>query len=169
MLARRLALACGLFLGIVASQGPEFGQQYRQRLGGAIDELNRVVARFDKDAADSGYSEADALAHMQNSSDSLMRRQGKSMEKTITRFRSLLAQQQAFDHSGKFGRLLVLLERADPSLLRTTFHDFEPAVPVTSEGFVFGGIGFVSGWLATMLATLPFGRRRRRRIEATAP
>ena len=36
---------------LTASQLPEFTQQYRQRLGGAVDELLRVVADFDADAA----------------------------------------------------------------------------------------------------------------------
>ena len=46
-IVRIVAVGCGLFGGIVASQGPEFSQQYRQRLGGAIDELKQVIARFD--------------------------------------------------------------------------------------------------------------------------
>ena len=45
--ARIAAVGFGVLGGFLASQGPEFSQQYRQRLGGAIDELNRVVARFD--------------------------------------------------------------------------------------------------------------------------
>ena len=39
---RRLGLAIGLLVAAVASQAPEFAQQYRQRLGGAIDEINRM-------------------------------------------------------------------------------------------------------------------------------
>src|SRR5918997_1279123 len=35
-IARTMAAALGLVGGVVASQGPEFAQQYRQRLGGAI-------------------------------------------------------------------------------------------------------------------------------------
>ena len=47
MLARRLALAIALLAGLIGSQGPEFAQQYRQRLGGALEELNRIVSEFD--------------------------------------------------------------------------------------------------------------------------
>ena len=45
MILRRLAFAVSLLLGALASQLPEFAQQYRQRLGGAIDELQRIVAQ----------------------------------------------------------------------------------------------------------------------------
>ena len=51
LLLRRLAMAMGLLFALVGTQGPEFAQQYGQRLAGAIDELSRVVATFAVDAA----------------------------------------------------------------------------------------------------------------------
>ena len=50
LLLRRLALAIGLVCGLLGTQAPEFAQQYRQRLAGAVDELSRVVATFDAEA-----------------------------------------------------------------------------------------------------------------------
>ncbi|MFL4990854.1 MAG: DUF2937 family protein, partial [Microvirga sp.] len=47
-LVRIVAFGMGLLGGVVASQGPEFGQQYRQRLGGAVDELRQVISRFER-------------------------------------------------------------------------------------------------------------------------
>ena len=47
MILRYFALAVALAAGLVTSQLPEFSQQYRQRLGGAIDELSRILADFD--------------------------------------------------------------------------------------------------------------------------
>ena len=38
MFVRKLALAISLLAGLIGSQGPEFAQQYRQRLGGAVEE-----------------------------------------------------------------------------------------------------------------------------------
>ena len=43
MFVHRLALAIALLAGLIGSQGPEFAPQYRQRLGGAVEELNRIV------------------------------------------------------------------------------------------------------------------------------
>ena len=51
MFTRRLAAAIGLLFALLGMQGPEFTQQYRQRLGGALDELKRAVSVFDADAA----------------------------------------------------------------------------------------------------------------------
>ena len=53
-IVRIVAFGCGLCGGIIASQGPEYAQQYRQRLGGAIDELRQVITRFEADAQASG-------------------------------------------------------------------------------------------------------------------
>ena len=49
-----LALIVGVVFGGAFSQAPEFAQQYRQRLGGALDELTAIVQRFDQDAARAG-------------------------------------------------------------------------------------------------------------------
>lgn len=47
---RTLGRALGVLAGIVGTQGPEFAQQYGQRLAGTVDELRRVVAGFEADA-----------------------------------------------------------------------------------------------------------------------
>ncbi len=51
MILRRIVFFLAILLGVAASQVPEFAQQYRQRLGGAVDELNRMLTEFDADAA----------------------------------------------------------------------------------------------------------------------
>jgi len=43
MIFNRIAFALALFAAVLGSQFPEFAQQYRQRLGGALDELDRIV------------------------------------------------------------------------------------------------------------------------------
>ena len=53
LLRNTMTMAFGLAGALTLSQAPEFAQQYRQRLGGALDELRRVVADFDADAAKS--------------------------------------------------------------------------------------------------------------------
>jgi hypothetical protein len=47
MYARRFALAVAVLARLIGSQAPEFAQQYRQRLGGALEELNRIIAEFE--------------------------------------------------------------------------------------------------------------------------
>ncbi|MBB3444674.1 hypothetical protein FHT93_004547 [Rhizobium sp. BK379] len=42
-IGRGVILAVGLAGGTLFSQAPEFAQQYRQRIGGAVDELRIIV------------------------------------------------------------------------------------------------------------------------------
>jgi hypothetical protein len=61
MFARRLALAIAVLAGLIGSQGPEFAQQYRQRLGGALEELNRIVSEFDAEVRGQNMTRAEGL------------------------------------------------------------------------------------------------------------
>ena len=57
MVFRRIALSFALIVGMAMTQLPEYAEQYRQRLGGAIDELSAIVARFDSDSSQQGLTE----------------------------------------------------------------------------------------------------------------
>src|SRR5437763_12722940 len=83
MFLRRIAALIGLFFAVAASQLPEYAQQYRQRLGGAIDELNAVIDRFDAEAAQSGMDEQQGIAHLQQSEDRFVQQRGAQMRDTI--------------------------------------------------------------------------------------
>ena len=169
MIGRILALAIGLMAGLAASQGPEFAQQYRQRLGGAIDELRQVVVRFESDAQASGLSREAAITRLREQAEPVARAQGDAMEQIGDRLSALETQRDAFADAGPFNRLLVMMHRVDPGLARATYLDFEPAWPATAEGLATGGAGFAAGWLAVWflaramarsLGRLVPGRRR---------
>jgi hypothetical protein len=85
MLARRLALAIAVLAGLIGSQAPEFAQQYRQRLGGALEELNRIVSEFDGEGRRQNLSRAEALKRLEGNSDPLARERGEDMDKAIER------------------------------------------------------------------------------------
>ena len=157
-LVRTIAVAMGLVGGVVDSQGPEFAQQYRQRLGGAIDELQRVIQRFDTDAVANGQSRTNAIDRLRASPDNLVSRQGDAMRANVERLERLQRHRQEFSEAGAFDRLLTLLRDADVDLAEATYQDFEPAVPATQEGVVAASAGLVIGWGLTLL-TVGFSRR----------
>ena len=159
MIGRTIAVAVAAVVGVATSQLPEFGQQYRQRLGGAIDELRRVAASFDQDAADNDLDRPAALAEMSRNPSGLVQDRAASMMVTMERLDDLEAQQQAFRDAGAFGRLYTLSTHFDPPLVAATWEDYEPAVPATAEGLVSAGGGF----LATLLLFLGLGSLFRRR------
>lgn len=159
-------MAVGLLLALVFSQAPEFLQQYRQRLGGAIDELRRVVAQFDAEAKAQSLSREAGIARLRANADPLAQARGIDLAGDVERERRLSAQDGAFAAAGPVGQYWVFLERLDPELVSRTYGIYQPAVPVTAAGFVAAGVGFVAGYGGLRMAAAPFGRRRRREAVA---
>ena len=162
MLARRIAAAIGLMMAVVTSQLPEFVQQYRQRLGGAADELAAIVAEFDGEASHMSLRRDQALDRLKRNPDELARERGQDLEATVVRSDRLARQRAAFTSAGPVSQYAVMAEDFDPRLAAQTYRDFQPAVPVTSAGVTAGVAGLVLGWLLTHLAAWPLRRWRHR-------
>ena len=168
MLARRFAAAIGLILAVVTSQLPEFVQQYRQRLGGAYDELKSIIADFDVQARSLSLDREQAVDRLEANPDELAKARGRDIEATVERAARLGRQRDAFATSGPISQYAVLLEDFDPRLARQAYRDFEPAVPVTSSGLLAGLTGLVTGWLLTHAIAWPLRRKGRNPGEADA-
>ncbi|WP_150522710.1 DUF2937 family protein [Roseibium sediminis] len=151
-----------LLTGTTTSQLPEFAQQYRQRLGGAIDALQEVMADFKRDAEAFGMSIDAAIERLKGTPDEFAQRRGTTMEDTRTRLANLEQQQAELQSSGPFARLGVFLTSLDTELARATAEDYEPAVPVTTEGLASAGIGGLIGLVLGRLL-LGVGRLGRRK------
>ena len=161
MFGRTLSLAIALLAALAASQLPEFTQQYSQRLGGAIDELTRVVQRFDKDSVAVGEQRQGALERLATSPDELTRRQSAAMAENIARLDRLEAQQAEMAVAGPLRRMQAFLSDPDPQIAKATWDSFEPGIPATGEGVATGGAGFlVGGGLSSVLGRM-FRRRPR--------
>lgn len=166
MVRRTLLLASALFAGVVTSQAPEFAQQYRQRLGGAVDELARIVGDFDRDAAKVGLDRSRAIASLSSNSDELVRLRGANIAYTASRYERLRAQQQALEQSGALGRIQTVMFNPDGELASATWDAYEPAVPTTAAGAATAAIGFFAVYLlagCAHVAAYPLRRRQRLR------
>ena len=163
MFWRSIAFILAVVAAVAASQAPEFAQQYRQRLGGAVDELARVIQNFTADAQASGADQTAALALMAKNTEPLVRQQAVSMAQTIIRYQHLTDQQAAFANSPPFARLGVFMQEFDRPLVESTLRSYEPAVPTTMEGIVFAAGAFVVVYAVLRFLTLFFGPFRHRR------
>lgn len=163
MILRYFALAVALCAGLVTSQLPEFSQQYRQRLGGAIDELSRILAEFDADAARLSLSREEGIARMKTNADELVRQQGAHIQENSARLVRLRQQLIEYASAGPLARVGVMLGNFDRGVAQRAMDDFEPAVPLTSEGAIATAAGAVAGWGLVRLLFLPLVLRRRRR------
>ena len=158
---RRLSLAFGVLIGVAASQLPEYAQQYRQRLGGAVDELHAVMAKFDADSGQAGLSRDQAIARLRADADTFVQQRGVQTADIVARAQRLERQRQDFSTAGPVNRLIVMARDFDPAIARGAYASFEPTVPVTSEGFLAGIVGFMAGAGLFRLAAAPFRRRVR--------
>jgi hypothetical protein len=168
MLVRRLAVAMALLFGLVGAQAPEFAQQYRQRVGGALDELERVIALFDAEAKREDLTPAQAITRLEQNSDPLARDRGRDMDETIARAGRLQAQFEAMATAGPIRRLYVLARNFDAPVARRTLDSYEPAAPLTFEALTAGGLAAFWGWAATHIFAWPLRRRPKARPEVLA-
>lgn len=157
------ALIVSLAGGAVASQAPELAQQYRQRLGGALEEVAHVVADFDADAARNNLRREEALALHDQAEEPFLRDRGQSIRRTIARFERLRHQSKRLGELPPVLRPLAVIAAPDQAVLEGTVRNFEPAVPLTAHGLAWTAVGLLSGFGVFRLAAFPFRRRASRR------
>lgn len=168
MLLQRLAMAIGLLFALLGTQGPEFAQQYRQRLAGAIDELQRGVATFSAEAASHDLTTEAAIARLKANPDLLARERGQDIESDISRLARLSQTLAALRDAAPLTRLAIFVRNFDPEVARRSLADFEPAVPTSVEAFVVGAIAGLFGWGGAHLSAWPIRRRLARRRQERA-
>jgi len=175
MIIGRIALFFAMLFGLASTQAPEFWQQYRQRLGAAVDELSAIVAQFDAQNAQQHLSESAAVDHLEHSPDPVVQGQGDEMQRFIARLARLRRAQAAFDEPNLAVRWLKLASAFDVSIAERAYAAYQPAVPATAEGFIAGLIGFIIGGGLVHLIGLPikhrhklFGRRKTEPAELKA-
>jgi hypothetical protein len=165
-LRRFLIILVGFAGGLTGSQFPEFAQQYRQRLGGALDELRQIVADFDADAAKNGLTREEALATYGRSPEPFLRDRGVTMAGVMRRFESLSEQRAKLELASPLTRPIVVLRSPDERVMEGAWADFEPAVPVTNAGIVWAAAGLltfgIAGWLVAKILKLLASALRRR-------
>ena len=162
---RIIASIAGIALAVVLSQFPEYAQQYTQRLGGAVNELRIVTERFDREASDAGLDRQQALARYEASSDQFLAGRGSGEAANFVRYEQLqqtLARIQNADALERFQSLPAYL---DSDIGVQTLQNYKPAMPVTVEGILYAGAGFLIGFLLMSgiwrFGALPFKWRQR--------
>ncbi len=167
MISKILGFAAALSGAVAGSQLPEFSQQYRQRLGGALAELQHVVERFEQDANAVGMSVETALTELETAQHELFQRRGISMRSHVDRYQQLDQQQRAFEELPAMMRPIALLQGYDQKTLDATWQAFEPAVPLNASGGVWAGGSALTAFLALFMPSkllgLLFGRKQSKR------
>jgi hypothetical protein len=153
-----VGLIIALAVGALFSQAPEFTQQYYQRIGGAVDELQRMTDQFNENARRLGYDRESALGVMSADPKPLIRGLAGIETENAARLARLRKQQTYLASSSALSRVFYLSANYDAPLASATWNAFEPAVPLTPTGFGFAFLGFIFGSL--LFSGLTFAARR---------
>ena len=140
--------------GLGFAQLPAFMQQYLQRLGGHVDEARSNLVHVTGDAA---FRTLDAPAR-HTLAVALEQRAGE-----------LATGEAAIRGAGASVRPFVFVRELDPDIALATLRAFEPALPLSAAGLVYGVAGIVIGWISYEVLKAPAGwALRRRRARRTS-
>lgn len=129
------------------SQAPEFTQQYRQALGGAVAELQVVAEDFDRASEQAGLSRNEALEQYRDTDNSFLGERGRQIAGTLDRYERLKGQAEAIETAGPFERIWLVIQNPDMRIVEGARERFEPAIPLTIAGGVMALLGGFVGWL----------------------
>lgn len=147
MIARVFAAVLALFGAGTMSQAPEFTQQYRQALGGAVAELELIAQDFDGASARAGLSRDQALTQYRETDNAFLSERGRQIEGALNRYERLKVQAAALESAGPFERIWLVLREPDLRVVEGARARFEPAIPLTIAGGVMALVGAFLGWL----------------------
>jgi hypothetical protein len=143
LLDRLLLVAAVVGGGLV----PGFIAQYRQRLGGRLDQARLDLAPWQKLADQYHHGDLQQLIQYHlGSEDPTFHAEGGLIQSLLATVQQL---QQAADalHTSLIQQSGYLLLHADPALTRATFSDWVPTFALSTEGVLFALLFGFSVWL----------------------
>ena len=126
---------------------PSFVAQYRQRIGGALDQGLRDLAPFQEIANQRYNGSMQALVqHHLNSTDATFHSEGAAISAMIESAQRLRDAAQALN-ADLLHQLIYLVRAADFPMLTATWNIFKPSFGLSVDSLVFAFIVGVSLWL----------------------
>ncbi len=138
-----------LVAGVVAAGCiPSFIAQYRQRVGGRLDQVLQDLAPFQAIANQFHHGSLQELIdyHLA-SADQTFHDEGTALQGMVESAEQLKHALEALN-TDLYHQLFYLLTKADPLIARATWEIFSPAFNVTPQSVVFAMIVGFAIWLA---------------------
>lgn len=137
---------------LAAACVPSFIAQYRQRLGGRLDQAVQDLQLFQEIAnRNHGGDLQKLIQHHLKSSDMTFRDEGVAIQKMVDTVAYLRESLQALG-TNLWGQLQHLVTRGDAQLARATWDAYVPAMSLTGESLLFAFAVGVAIWLAFLAA-----------------
>ncbi len=145
----RMLLICAVVAGGLV---PGFISQYRQRLGGRLDQAQLDLAPWQKIAEQFFHGDIGKLIqyHLQ-SKDATFHSEGAVIASLIATVQHLQGEVAAL-HGSLFRQAGYLVLHGDPELARATLRDWVPTFGLSAQGIVFALVFAVGVWLIFQVA-----------------
>ena len=116
---------------------PSFMAQYRQRVGGRLDQVLRDLVPFEHIAqSDFGGSLQALIQHHRDSLDKAFQQEAAAIQQMLDAAARLREAAAALD-TNVFGQVAWLLRHADPDLIHMTWSAWQPSFDVSPDGVTF--------------------------------
>jgi len=140
----RVLLVCAVVAGGLL---PGFIAQYRQRLGGRLDQARLDLAPWQKLADEFYHGDIGRLIQYHlDSGDVKFRAEGAVIRSLVASVQQLQAAVDGL-RGGLFHQMAYLVRHTDPDLARATFGDWVPTFALSTEGVLFALVFAVAVWL----------------------
>lgn len=148
-----------LVAGVVAAGCiPSFIAQYRQRVGGRLDQVLQDIAPFQTIANQFHHGSLQELIQYHLASvDSTFHDEGTAIQTMVDSAEQLRQALEALN-TDLFHQLVYLLIKADPLIARATWEIFSPSFNLTPESVVFALVVGVVIWLVFLAAWMLIDR-----------
>ena len=148
-----------LVAGVVAAGCiPSFIAQYRQRVGGRLDQVLQDLAPFQTIANQFHHGSLhELIQHHLASIDATFHDEGAALQAMVDSAEQLRQALQALN-TDLFHQLIYLLTGADPIIAHATWEIFSPSFNLTVESVVFAFVAGISIWLIFLGVWILFSR-----------
>jgi Protein of unknown function (DUF2937) len=151
----RIVLVAGI---VAAGCIPSFIAQYRQRVGGRLDQVIQDLAPFQEIANQFHHgSLQELILHHLASPDSTFHNEGAAIQAMVNSAEQLRRALEALN-TDLFHQLVYLIAKIDPLIARATWEAFLPSFNLTAESIIFAFIVGVIVWLAFFAVWYVFAR-----------
>jgi len=143
----RIVLVAGTVAGGCV---PGFVAQYRQRVGGRLDQVVMDLAPFREIAERFHGGSLDALIrHHLASTDATFHAEGQAIQAMVDSEARLRDMQQALQ-GGIWDQLAYLIPHHDAAIVRATWNDYIPSFTLDAQGLIVAFVIGIGLWLVFM-------------------
>ncbi|WPZ35340.1 DUF2937 family protein [Thalassobaculum sp. OXR-137] len=161
---RDLCLLLVVILGLTGgSQVSSFVDAYAQRLGGAVDELDRQVTAHRTEAAAQNLTLEAYLERHRTNADPAIQGSGRRLTAMVQRLDDLRAARAELMEAGPWTRPAVALRHSDSEILGNAYAEWRPGLTIDPRwGLVGAVLAWMLFWAVSTLLVRGFTTPRRR-------